>query len=332
MKQTLVVFDMDGVLIDVSGSYREAVRQAASLFFSRSEGYAELPDPLFPLEDLALLKQTGGLNNDWDLTAQVLSLLWSVVAPTAGDPQDLVTEPPRGYDVRSLSAYLRATPFPLTDLMARHGHLSHPQIAACYRGDVAEGNLVKGLFQEIYLGPALFSRVYGREPRYWEKAGLIETERLLVERPLLETLAREHLLAIATGRPRVEAEVTLTRCSIRDFFQRMLTLDDCTTSEEQGFAANGQRVSLSKPHPYMLDAIARQLAGRFGRCLYLGDMPDDMETAAASEGGYLGVGVLWSAPDRNLAREALLKAGARHLLAETGDLTQLLERENNNAL
>ena len=28
----LIVFDMDGVIVDVSGSYREAVRQTARLF------------------------------------------------------------------------------------------------------------------------------------------------------------------------------------------------------------------------------------------------------------------------------------------------------------
>ena len=73
----LIVFDMDGVLIDVSGSYRETVRKAARLFFAGAKGFESLPDPLFPLTDLASLKQTGGLNNDWDLTALTLHLLFA---------------------------------------------------------------------------------------------------------------------------------------------------------------------------------------------------------------------------------------------------------------
>jgi len=31
--QALIVFDMDGVIVDVSGSYRDTVRQTARLFF-----------------------------------------------------------------------------------------------------------------------------------------------------------------------------------------------------------------------------------------------------------------------------------------------------------
>ncbi|MCL5807999.1 MAG: hypothetical protein M1418_05570 [Deltaproteobacteria bacterium] len=42
----LIVFDMDGVLIDVSGSYRETVRKAARLFFAGAKGFESLPDPL----------------------------------------------------------------------------------------------------------------------------------------------------------------------------------------------------------------------------------------------------------------------------------------------
>ena len=80
----LIVFDMDGVLIDVSGSYRETARQTARLFFDEARGFGKLPDPLFPLTDLAELKQTGGLNNDWDLTALTLHLLFALVKTPAG--------------------------------------------------------------------------------------------------------------------------------------------------------------------------------------------------------------------------------------------------------
>ena len=47
----LLVFDMDGVLVDVSGSYREATRQAAYTFLKDCKGGQLLPDPLFSLEE-----------------------------------------------------------------------------------------------------------------------------------------------------------------------------------------------------------------------------------------------------------------------------------------
>ena len=39
----------------------------------------QLPEPLFDLSDLAEVKQSGGLNNDWDLTFVVINLLFTLV-------------------------------------------------------------------------------------------------------------------------------------------------------------------------------------------------------------------------------------------------------------
>ena len=73
--KALIVFDMDGVIIDVSESYRNTVRQTARLFFKSAVSWKSLPDPLFSLTDLARVKQSGGLNNDWDLTFLIINLL-----------------------------------------------------------------------------------------------------------------------------------------------------------------------------------------------------------------------------------------------------------------
>lgn len=53
-----IVFDMDGVLIDVSKSYRVAVQKTFK-HFSKKE---------ITLEDISAAKKIGGLNNDWDVT------------------------------------------------------------------------------------------------------------------------------------------------------------------------------------------------------------------------------------------------------------------------
>ncbi|HDR16936.1 MAG TPA: hypothetical protein ENN79_15910, partial [Desulfobacteraceae bacterium] len=82
-KKSLLVFDMDGVLVDVTNSYRETVRRVARSFFEQSRGSEILPTPLFPLEDLAEVKRRGGLNNDWDLAFKIISMLFAkVAAPT----------------------------------------------------------------------------------------------------------------------------------------------------------------------------------------------------------------------------------------------------------
>lgn len=58
----MIVFDMDGVLIDASKSYRVAVQKT----FKNFSGSEVLP------EEISAAKKMGGLNNDWDLTDYLL--------------------------------------------------------------------------------------------------------------------------------------------------------------------------------------------------------------------------------------------------------------------
>jgi HAD superfamily phosphatase len=314
----LIVFDMDGVLIDVSGSYRETVRRTARLFFDGAWGFGKLPDPLFPLTDLAELKQTGGLNNDWDLTALTLHLLFALVKTTAGpssadDPPD-PEEKIRRYDVSDLADFLNASTRPLMDLLVRYGRRHDTFVTSCYQGDVDTGNRIKRIFQEIYLGPSLFTSIHGGQPSFYHGEGLIHQESLLMDQTLLAHLSRDHIMAIATGRPRAEADFTLDHFDLRKYFQLVITLDDCTREEEKIFAERGEQIWLKKPDPYMLDRIPCLIGKGFSECYYLGDMPDDMQAARSSKIGYRGVGVVLSSADPENLRKELLQAGAEQII------------------
>ena len=320
----LIVFDMDGVLIDVSGSYRETARKTARLFFDGARGFGKLPDPLFPLTDLAELKQTGGLNNDWDLTALTLHLLFALVKTPAGPLSADDSPGPEGTihrcDVSDLADFLSTSSRPLMDLLDRYGRRHNAFVTSCYQGDVDTGNRIKRIFQEIYLGRSLFTALYGREPRCCRGEGLIHRESLLMDPALLADLSRDHILAIATGRPRAEADFPLDRFDLRKYFQLVITLDDCTLEEERIFTERGERIPLKKPDPYMLDRIPCLIGKRFSECYYLGDMPDDMQAARSSKAGYRGVGVVLSSADRENLRKALLQAGAEHIIYDYNEL------------
>ena len=328
-KPKLIVFDMDGVLIDVSGSYREAVRKTVRLFFSGAKGAEKLPDPLFSLTELAKLKQTGGLNNDWDLTALTLHLLFALVRKPAGplcdaEPSD-AGEVIRRSDVSELAEFLRKDPCPLMTLLGLHGRRNDPFVAQCQQGDVCTGNRIKRIFQEIYLGRSLFPVHYREEPMFFHEEGLIHREKSLLDAALLQVLARDQILAIATGRPGSEAEFPLDRFGLRQYFDAVITLDDSTREEEKIFLERGERVSLKKPNPYMLDQIPKMIGCSFGECYYLGDMPDDMQAARASQNGYRGVGVILGATEPENLRRELLQAGADFVVTNPGELLDLLD-------
>lgn len=72
MKFAGIIFDIDGILVDVSKSYREAIRQTASYFLKREVSS----------DEVAKIKNRVGMNNDWDTTYALInnsSILYSTI-------------------------------------------------------------------------------------------------------------------------------------------------------------------------------------------------------------------------------------------------------------
>jgi phosphoglycolate phosphatase-like HAD superfamily hydrolase len=330
-KKPLIVFDMDGVIIDVSRSYRDTVRQTARLFFKWARSWKALPDPLFPLSDLAMVKQSGGLNNDWDLACLTLNLLFSLIKKPQihedTDPWLRHKETICCCDVTELAQFLKSTEKPLTTLFRQKGKPDHEFIRNLYTGDVGSGNIIKQIFQEIYLGRDLFKSTYSIPVRVYDGEGYINREKLLVKKASLESLSKNNILAIATGRPKAEADYPLNLFGLKKYFQIILSLDDCIIEERSVLEQLGEKVSLSKPNPYMLDAIAEIKKGEASRFYYVGDMPDDMEAASRSGAGYIGVGALYSTSDSGLLKKELLQAGAKYIIEDFEELNGIRDQD-----
>jgi HAD superfamily phosphatase len=62
MARDLIVFDMDGVLVDVSESYRESIVQTVKHFTGRDVSRSAIQD----------YKNSGGWNNDWALSQRII--------------------------------------------------------------------------------------------------------------------------------------------------------------------------------------------------------------------------------------------------------------------
>ncbi len=324
----LIIFDMDGVIIDVSGSYRAVVRRTTKDFFQPARDWQILPEPLFALADLAAVKQSGGLNNDWDLTCQVINLLYSLTTGRAGttgsEPWTEWRESLSQCDVTPMAEYLRSTDQPLATLLEQKGRIQDEFIARMFNGDVGSGNIIKQIFQEIYLGGELFELTYGMKPGIYNDKGYILKEKMLIDKSVLDDLARENILAIATGRPKAEAEYPIKHFELTDYFKLVYTLDDCLEKEDTIFKEQGRTVSLSKPHSFMLDAIAESLPVDFKGYYYIGDMPDDILAAANSRYDFQSIGTVVSAPDKTALKKELLRAGANFLIENFDVLKQII--------
>lgn len=331
IKKTLITFDMDGVLVDVSQSYRETVRQTARLFLTAAKGGDHLPDPLFSLSELATVKQGGGLNNDWDLTHRVIQLLYCQID---GDEKDLVgggnhweeyRDTLSRWDVSRLIKMLDSNDKPLSRLMESEAIPDNRFVARMFQGDVGTGNIIKQIFQEVYLGPALFEDTYGMPPLMHKKMGLNHKEKLIIPEHIIINLSKHHWLSIATGRPRAEAIYPLKRFHLQPYFKHVLTLDDCLAAEKLAAEKKDENPSFSKPHPFMLDTISQMMGPTVEKRFYVGDMPDDMIAASRSKAHFTGIGFTGTAPNHSDLASSLLTAGASHVFFETEALVDYFD-------
>lgn len=317
---SLVIFDMDGVIVNVSGSYREAARRTAETFLSFLANTDQLPRPFFSLEDLAFVKQSGGLNNDWDLTYKVIDLLANTLK-TAVRPQTMADL--ARIDAAPLAQFLKAGPEPLKQLYQGYRE-PNGMFAEFYRGDVGAGNVIKQIFQEIYLGQMLFQETYGLTVQYVFAPGLIETETLFLAPAFFAKLAHKHTLAIATGRPLSEALFPLEKHGLRQLFGMLLTHDDCESAAARHRQATGLTCSFGKPDPYMLDAISDKLAAGSLQRYFVGDMPDDMQAAKRSAANFTAIGVTYASKDAAAAEKILRENHADIICKSVTELERLL--------
>jgi phosphoglycolate phosphatase-like HAD superfamily hydrolase len=123
----------------------------------------------------------------------------------------------------------------------------------------------------------------------------------------LRRLAKLAELSVFTGRVRRELDYTLDRWNVRDFFQRIVSVEN---------------VKRPKPAP---DGLLQILNGRDPSvALYLGDNVDDALAAKAAKMPF--VGILPRRSEERRQRGALLrKLGALTILSDISELESLLK-------
>ena len=190
MSRPLLIFDMDGVLVDVTESYRETITRTVQHF----TGVAVTN------EHIQECKNSGGFNDDWVLS------------------HHLITQ----------------------------------------NGGDATFEEVREHFQNLFLGNG--------------SDGLMLREQWVARPGLLESLAKDFRFAIFTGRPKHEAQLTLSR------FAPGLVFDPIVGMYE---------VENRKPAPDGLLQIAA--SNPDCRMYYVGDSIDDARAARAAKMPFIGI-------------------------------------------
>ncbi len=145
---------------------------------------------------------------------------------------------------------------------------------------------------------------------YWgpNGKGNAAREKWLLPPENLRRLAKLAELNVFTGRVRRELDYTLHRWKVRDFFQKIVTVEN---------------VKRPKPAP---DGLLRILNGRDpGSALYVGDNVDDALAARAARIPFVGI-LLRRSEERRQRGAMLRKLGAVTILSDISELERWLKR------
>lgn len=311
-----IIFDCDGVLVDVRESYDQTIDMTCRHVLGKLAGMTDVQRIDGRVIDA--FKASGGFNDEVDLAyAAALSLY---AADRLGrDPAGFLAEAASHADstgIRSVRRYVESV-CDVSEMVSRMGSLED-----------RHGNPVYSAFDQIFFGPRLYQEMFGR-PSGFEGPAMIDCDRVIVSAGLLDVLcgALGGRLAIVSGRGLASA-----RHSLGPLLDRF----DLASS---AFLEDEPR-RLAKPNPEALVRAIGLLGSR--RCLYVGDSMEDriMADGAARDGcpvtfcavvgatgpllrgGGQGAGAAGAAGEGR--RGMFARAGVEHILDSIHDIPKTL--------
>ncbi|HYJ01182.1 MAG TPA: HAD family hydrolase [Nitrososphaeraceae archaeon] len=265
-----IIFDIDGVLIDVKKSYNEAIKNTVQ-FVVRNLIKKDLKD-LITDQIILKFRQTGGFNNDTDTSyAIILSLLSYHDLQNANLEKFLidVAEHADETGIDSVEKYIKKLTsnktFPnyLKNIDKILDYLNYP-------GKVGD-SIVSTVFDEFFYGQELFLKRYKIKSKYYFGKPLIENDRIVITdntiRKLIERFNSK--IAMVSGRSKIAAAYALDNKFYLLNEKNSIFLED----EDRKFA---------KPNPYGLKKVINKINTR-NDILYCGDSVEDLIMARRAE-------------------------------------------------
>jgi len=240
----LLVFDVDGVLIDTSRSFPLAISRAVGQYGDLL-GIADWEKP--PLEEVQAFKTVSGFNNDWDLAEGLLVYRLSrVLLDVDISLEDFLHSliQVSGGGLPGVHAWIRSQHQPDAEKVTMFYHPS----------------VIRRLAMEHYAGMEYCELLYGLEPKFEICSGTIQSEEVVVDVDLLQELPGG--LGIYTGRNEQELQLALDRIGYGGWQPENLIFDGDSTP--------------IKPNPEPLYQMARRHSAE--HMIFVGDSRDDFLT------------------------------------------------------
>ena len=293
-----VVFDCDGVLIDVSNSYDLAIKKTVDFIIKEMAQVNE--SGLVTTTLIEGFKATGGFNDEVDVT---YALILAVVAAKKRNEIfskfacDVIANADQT-GIKSVEKYLNDINVDVSDIRKK----------LAYPGTKFQ-NPLSSIFDEMFYGSELYVQLYKRKPQFFDGKGLIENDVVLFNNDLAKTLHKrfEKRIAIVTGRGFLSA-----KHSLKELFNEF----DLNNSK---FLEDEPR-EMAKPNPQSLISTIKGIRGNIS--LYVGDsMEDYIMARKADESGTPTIfcGVYGTSKDQE-AKKSLFESNHADIIVKSIDL------------
>lgn len=246
-----IIFDCDGVLVDVSNSYDLAIQRTTN-YVLKEIANIQKSDPITS-KIIDGFKATGGFNDEVDLTyASIISLAAANSLDKNGNQfLDDVIDNADQTGIKSVEKFLEGLKVNIYELKTK---LDYP--------GRHEENLLYTIFDQIFYGPELYLKLFKKNSNFTDD-GLIENDIVLIKTELLDILKKkfDNKIAIVSGRG-IE--------SIRHTLKELLNEFNI---ENSVFLEDESR-ELAKPNP---NSLIRTFKGiGVSHCLFVGDSMEDL--------------------------------------------------------
>ncbi|MDC0208064.1 HAD-IA family hydrolase [Nitrosopumilus sp.] len=244
-----IIFDCDGVLVDITNSYDQTIVKTAKYVL---ETLAKINDSIqIDFKIIDGFKSTGGFNDEVDLTyAAILSI---VAAKKLKKDQtefiNLVIDNSDSTGIKSVETFIKDQ----TDISEIIEQLSYP--------GSHKDNILYQIFDQLFYGPELYSKLFKNTSKFSEP-GLIENDVVIFNNDLADKLENKfhNQISMVTGRGKESVKYSLKNLLDKFDLQNSMFLED-------------EPRELAKPNP---QSLVNSITGMNSKsCLYVGDSMED---------------------------------------------------------
>ena len=227
-----IIFDCDGVLIDITKSYDQAIIKTTQYVL---KNFAKIDDSIdVDFKIIDGFKSTGGFNDEVDLTyAAIISLV--AAKKLEKDQTSFIINVIENADFNGISS--------VEKYIENQVDISDIKKQLFYPGMHNENPLYQ-IFDQLFYGPELYQKLFNNSSIFSE-SGLIEQDDVILNNSLIEKLQNKFnsKIAIVTGRGKKS-----TSYSLKTLLEKF-DLKNSTFLEDESR-------ELAKPNPQsLLDAI-----------------------------------------------------------------------------